>query len=89
MMEHDYIYVGSFEKRWCWHNRDYKIETDSCLVAVHYNSMLDGILEEQLMFDEENDEGLTVRHKFVIGDFDKLLDRYTEFILNNINLLRG
>lgn len=84
----DYIYVGSYELRWKYFNWVYKIKTNSCLVMVNYSTKYDSILEEHVMFDED-DEALTIIKRITVTDFEKqVVERYTKFIVNNIKLLR-
>lgn len=84
----NYIYIGSFERRWKFFNWAYKIKTNSCLVMVNYNTEYDSILEEHVMFNE-GDDSLILTKKITITDFEKqVVERYTKFIVNNINLLR-
>lgn len=85
----DYIYVGSYELRWKFFNWAYKIKTDSCLVLVNYNTEYDIILEEHVMFNE-GDEACVLIKKITITDFEKqVVAKYSEFIVNNIKLLRA
>ncbi len=85
----DYIYVGSFERRWKFFNWVHQIKTNSCLVLVNYSTKYDSILEEHVMFDE-GDESLTLTKTIVITDFEKQVEaQYSEFIVNNIKLLRA
>lgn len=84
----DYIFVGCYEKRWKYFNWVYKIKTDSCLVLVNYSTKYDSILEEHVMFDED-DEACTITKMIVITDFEKqVVAKYSKFIVNNIKLLR-
>jgi len=83
---HDAKYV---QKRICSHGRKLQIKTDSCLVLVNYNTELDTIVEEHVMFDEANNERITINRKIVITDFEKeVINVYSQFILSNITLLR-
>lgn len=85
----DYIYVGSFELRWKRFNYYHQIKTESCLIMVNYNTEFDAILEECVMFSEGLDERLTINQEITITDFEKQVEtQYTEFIVNNIKLLR-
>lgn len=89
MNEQQFVYVGSFELRWKYFNWVYKIKTDSCLVLVNYNAKYDSILEECIMFDEKNNEALTITKRITIVNFEKqVVTKYSEFIVNNIKLLR-
>ena len=84
----DYIYVGSYELRWKYFNWTHQIKTNSCLILVNYNTEYDSILEEHIMFDED-DEACVITKTIVITDFKKQVEgMYTEFIVNNIKLLR-
>lgn len=84
----DFIYVGSYELRWKFFNWTHQIKTDSCLVLVNYNTEYDSILEEHVLFNED-DEGITLTKTITITDFEKqVVARYSEFIVNNIKLLR-
>lgn len=86
----DYIYVGSFELRWKHFNRKkWQLKTESSWVLVNYNMKYDSILEEHVMF-ERNNESLTLTKTIVITDFEKqVVACYSEFIVNNIKLLRA
>ena len=85
----DFIYVGSFENRWKYFNYQHQIKTKSSWVLVSYNTKYDNILEEHVLFDED-DEACVITKTIVITDFEKqVVGVYSEFIVNNINLLRG
>lgn len=89
MNNQDYIYVGSFENRWKYFNYQHQLKTESSWVLVNYNAKYDNLLEEHIMFDEKNDEALTITKKITITDFEKQVEaRYPSFVVNNIKLLR-
>lgn len=86
----DYIYVGSYEIRKKKFNWAYQIKTESSLVMVSYNVEYDSILEEHMMFDDEGNESLVINRHLTITDFEQQVERvYSDFIVNNIKLLRG
>ena len=85
----DFIFVGSYEKRWKYFNWKYGLATDSCLVNVNYSAVLDELVEELVMFDDV-DERLVINRLITITDFEQqVVATYSEFIVHNINLLRG
>lgn len=85
----NYIFVGSFENRWKYFNYQYQLKTKSSWVLVSYNAKYDNLLEEHIMFDEKNDERITINREITITDFEKqVCECYTKFIVNNIQLLR-
>lgn len=85
----NYIYVGSYELRWKYFNYQYQLKTESSWVLVNYNAKYDNLLEEHIMFDEKNNEALTITKKITITDFEKqVVECYIKFIVNNIKLLR-
>lgn len=84
----DYIYVGSFERRWKYFNYQYQLKTKSSWVLVNYSTVFDSILEEHVAFDDV-DERLTINRLITITDFEQqVVACYSEFIVNNIKLLR-
>ncbi len=84
----DYIYVGSYEKRWKYFNYQHQLKTESSWVLVNYNAKYDNLLEEHIMFYGV-DEACVLTKTFVITDFVKQVEeQYPEFVVNNIKLLR-
>lgn len=84
----DYIYVGSFERRWKRQVYERLLPTASAFVLVSYNNVFDSILEECALFDELA-ESLVVQHVITITNFEhQVTNRYSSFICDNIKLLR-
>jgi len=84
----DYIYVGSFERRWKRQVYERQLSTASAYVLVNYNAELDSILEECRLFDELG-ESLVVQRVITITNFeDQVTNCYSSFIRDNIKLLR-
>lgn len=84
----DYIYVGSYERRWKRLNYEQQLPTASAYVMVSYNMEFDSILEEGRLFDEL-DELVVVQHVITITNFEQQVTSvYGSFIRENIKLLR-
>lgn len=84
----DYIFVGSFEKRWTYHYFNFQLSADSGYTMVSYSTKHDSILEESRKFDELG-EGMLFEKVIVITNFEEQVEKkYSQFILNNIKLLR-
>jgi hypothetical protein len=84
----NYIYVGSFERRWSRLYYERQLPTVRAWVLVSYNAELDSILEESRLFDELS-ESLVVQQVITVTNFEtQVTNVYTPFIRDNIKLLR-